>query len=157
MKLSLLSTDGMLIRNLRSYVLRCHACFKTTSVMDKTFCPSCGNNTLLKVTVGVDSEGKMTMYLKKNFQHRNRGTVYSIPAPKGGRHSQNLILREDQNEHHKALLLQKRFEKKVHSQEADMDSLLFFGQSMAGLSVKGTPIIGYGRKNPNEVRGRRRK
>lgn len=123
--------------------------------MERTFCPSCGNATLLRVTVGVDHNGANKVFLKKNFQFRNRGTVYSIPATKGGRNANNLILREDQNEHHKALMLKKRFEKKSLNHDADIDSFLLFGAKQ--LTAAGNPVIGYGRKNPNEVRGRRRK
>ena len=155
MKLHLLSTDGMLITRLRTWVLRCHACFKTTSILDKTFCPSCGNSSLIRTSVGVDQNGNMKLYLRKNFQYKNRGTVYSIPAPKGGRHSTDLILREDQNEHQKALRLKKIYEKRALNRDLDIESMNMFGVSQ--LNATGTPIIGYGRKNINEVRGRRRK
>jgi RNA-binding protein NOB1 len=44
----------------------------------------------------------MTVHLKKNFQYRTRGTIYSIPNPKPGSAkggpSQGLVLREDQVE-----------------------------------------------------------
>lgn len=157
MKLHLVSVDGMLINRLKTWVLRCHACFKTTTLFDKVFCPSCGNSTLLRTSVTVNANGVMKVYLKKNFQYRNRGTVYSIPAPKGGRKSSDLILREDQNEHKKALLVQKRLEKKAMNQDIGMEALLMFGQPGAKLNATGAPIIGYGRKNINEARGIRRR
>ena len=155
MKLSLLSVDGLLITRLKTWVLRCHACFKISTILDKTFCPSCGNATLIRTSVGVDQSGKMKVFLKNNFQYKNRGTVYSIPAPKGGRHSNDLILREDQNEHQKALRLKKIYEKRALNRDLDIESLTMFGS--AQINAAGAPIIGYGRKNPNEVRGRRRK
>jgi hypothetical protein len=41
------------------------------------------------------------------------------------------------------------------NQDISLDSLLFSNDSR--LNATGNPIVGYGRKNINEVRGRRRK
>jgi hypothetical protein len=46
--------------------------------MEKVFCPSCGNHTLLKTSVGLNAKGETVIYLKKNFTYRNRGTVVSL-------------------------------------------------------------------------------
>lgn len=46
------------IRETKTWILRCYACFHTTPRMDKKFCPKCGNKTLKRVSVTVDSEGK---------------------------------------------------------------------------------------------------
>ncbi|KAI8899788.1 Nin one binding Zn-ribbon like-domain-containing protein [Globomyces pollinis-pini] len=156
MKLLLVTVDGLLIDKLKTWILRCHACFKTTHLMDKVFCPSCGNNTLIRTSCGIDSNGIMTLYLKKKFQYRNRGTVYSIPMTKSGRHANNLILREDQSEHQKALQVKKRLDKKALSQDVSMNDLLAFGQPGARLSSTGNPVIGHGRKNPNASTKKRR-
>lgn len=152
LKLALVSPTGQRIKKLKTWILRCHACFQTTSVLDKVFCPKCGNNTLIRTSVGVDEYGKMTIYLKKGFQYKNRGSVYSIPSPKGGRKG-DIILREDQKEYTKALSLKKRLEKKIMNQEMGVAEL--FGESR--LSSTGDPIIGYGRKNINHVSGSRRR
>jgi RNA-binding protein NOB1 len=74
--------------------------------MSKKFCPSCGNATLLRASVTISSSSKspststMQVHLKKNFQYKTRGTIYSIPAPKPGTaktgSGEGLILREDQ-------------------------------------------------------------
>ncbi|OPJ78307.1 RNA-binding protein NOB1 [Patagioenas fasciata monilis] len=69
MGLHVLAVNGRLIRQARSYILRCHGCFKTTSDMTKVFCPNCGNKTLKK---------------------------YPLPAPRGGKHANNPHLVEDQ-------------------------------------------------------------
>ncbi|RLV92455.1 hypothetical protein DV515_00013755 [Chloebia gouldiae] len=73
MGLHVLAVNGMLIRRARSYILRCHGCFRTTSDMSKVFCPHCGNKTLKKVAVS-----------------------YPLPAPQGGKHANNPHLVEDQ-------------------------------------------------------------
>lgn len=67
-------------------MLRCHACFALVPIpkdnTPKHFCPSCGGATLRRVAVSVNSEtGKITPHLKKNFQWRTRGNVFSMPSP----------------------------------------------------------------------------
>ena len=81
----------------------------------KKFCPSCGNPTLLRVTVTTSaSTGKQHIHLKKNFQYHLRGTKFSIPDAKAGRAKgqqkggSGLILREDQAEWQDALKVQSR-------------------------------------------------
>lgn len=78
--------SGLQIRRLRNYMLRCHACFALVPIpkdnTPKHFCPSCGGATLRRVAVSVNSEtGKITPHLKKNFQWRTRGNVFSMPSP----------------------------------------------------------------------------
>ncbi|KFO07080.1 RNA-binding protein NOB1, partial [Balearica regulorum gibbericeps] len=66
MGLHVLAVNGMLIRQARSYILRCHGCFKTTSDMTKVFCPHCGNKTLKKVAVSVSDDGSLHMHFSRN-------------------------------------------------------------------------------------------
>ncbi|KAJ3036797.1 Nin1 binding protein, partial [Rhizophlyctis rosea] len=108
MNLRLLSVDGVSITRLKHFVLRCHACFKTTKEMSKKFCPHCGNATLIRTSISISQSGETTFYLKKNFQYNLRGTKYSIPQAQGGRNNNDLILREDQKEYQKALQGQRR-------------------------------------------------
>ena len=46
---------------MRTYILRCYACFKTTSLMTKIFCPKCGNKTLKRVAVSLDENGQQVV------------------------------------------------------------------------------------------------
>ncbi|XP_043072768.1 RNA-binding protein NOB1 [Puntigrus tetrazona] len=95
--LHVLSVNGMLIKYTRSYILRCHACFKTTTNMNKSFCPHCGNNTLKKVAVSIDEDGAMQMHFSRNPKVLNpKGKRYSLPLPQGGKHSNNPHLVGDQ-------------------------------------------------------------
>ncbi|KAJ4922272.1 hypothetical protein JOQ06_021616 [Pogonophryne albipinna] len=87
--LHVLSVNGMLIKQARNYILRCHACFKTTSNMSKLFCPHCGNRTLKKIAVTVRADGNTQMHFSKNPKH-------SLPMPQGGKHGNNPQLVEDQ-------------------------------------------------------------
>ncbi|XP_026032178.1 RNA-binding protein NOB1 isoform X2 [Astatotilapia calliptera] len=95
--LHVLSVNGMLIKQARNYILRCHACFKTTSDMNKAFCPHCGNRTLKKLAVTVNEDGSMQMHFSKNPKVLNpRGLRHTLPLPQGGKHSTNPQLVEDQ-------------------------------------------------------------
>ncbi|XP_058485105.1 RNA-binding protein NOB1 [Solea solea] len=95
--LHVLSVNGMVIKQARNYILRCHACFKTTSNMDKVFCPHCGNKTLKKLAVTVGEDGSMKMHFSSNPKVLNpRGLRHPLPLPQGGKHANNPQLVEDQ-------------------------------------------------------------
>ncbi|KAM9607572.1 RNA-binding protein NOB1 isoform 1-T1 [Trichechus inunguis] len=97
MGLHVLAVNGMLIREARSYILRCHGCFKTTSDMNRVFCSHCGNKTLKKVSVTVSDDGTLLMHFSHNPKVLNpRGLRYSLPTPKGGKYAVNPHLTEDQ-------------------------------------------------------------
>ncbi|KAI9103084.1 Nin one binding Zn-ribbon like-domain-containing protein [Phlyctochytrium arcticum] len=146
MGLRLVSLDGMAITQLRNYVLRCHACYKVTKDMDKKFCPSCGNNTLIRTSVGVDAEGNTTYFLKKNFQYITRGSKFPIPTPKGGRNNNDILLREDQREYQRAYKYAQRKKEAIDPFDADFVPL----ENVSGNSRKGAmPVIGVGRRNVN--------
>ncbi|XP_030582363.1 RNA-binding protein NOB1 isoform X1 [Archocentrus centrarchus] len=95
--LHVLSVNGMVIKQARNHILRCHACFKTTGDMNKVFCPHCGNRTLKKLAVTLKEDGSMQMHFSKNPKVLNpRGLRHSLPLPHGGKHSSNPHLVEDQ-------------------------------------------------------------
>lgn len=99
MGLRLISVEGMEVTRVRNWVLRCSACFKVCTEMDRLFCPVCGNATLNRVSCSVDAaSGAMRLYLRNNYRHNLRGTKYSIPAndPSKGRFDGDILLREDQ-------------------------------------------------------------
>uniref|UniRef100_A0A8C9M5S2 RNA-binding protein NOB1 n=1 Tax=Panthera tigris altaica TaxID=74533 RepID=A0A8C9M5S2_PANTA len=97
MGLHVLAVNGMLVREARSYILRCHGCFKTTSDMSRVFCSHCGNKTLKKVSVTVSDDGTLHMHFSRNPKVLNpRGLRYSLPMPKGGKYAVNPHLTEDQ-------------------------------------------------------------
>jgi len=96
MGLKVVSLDGMLIKRLKTFVLRCYGCFKITSVMTKKFCPECGNATLRKVSVTMNPDGGIVYHLSQRKTFSTKGLKYSLPAPRGGKHAQNPILCEDQ-------------------------------------------------------------
>jgi len=142
MGLSLVNTDGKRIQKLKSWVLRCHACFKICKDNSKQFCPSCGNPTLMRTSVTVaspDASGDapiMEIHLKRNFQYKMRGTKYSIPAPKPGSaktgSGEGIILREDQVEYMRA---KKRVDGKRERDEHKMLKGLLNSGGEGGVNV----------------------
>lgn len=173
MGLGLVGEGGKRIAKVKSFVLRCHACFKICKDASKRFCPSCGNPSLMRTTVTTDSKGVQHLHLKKNFQYHLRGTKYSIPDPKMGRAKgqskggSGLILREDQAEWSDAVRKkdverrkeEKRLAKGTLQGWNDPDwlpEIITVGMSGKGRqSTMGMPSIGHGRKNPNQARRKR--
>lgn len=66
MGLNVVTLDGRVIKQMRTFIFRCYACFKTTSIMTKIFCPYCGNRTLKRVEVTLDENGKQQIHI--NFR-----------------------------------------------------------------------------------------
>jgi RNA-binding protein NOB1 len=157
MNLNLLSTSLQRIHQLKTWVLRCHACFNISKDMSKQFCSRCGKPTLLRTSCSTDKDGKFKIYLKKNMQWNTRGDVYSIPKPvpgsangkivtgggKGG-WGQELILAEDQKEYVQAMTDMRRKKDKDLMDEDFMPSILSGNRGRAG----GRPKVGAG-KNVN--------
>ncbi|CAJ0596225.1 unnamed protein product [Cylicocyclus nassatus] len=96
MHLGLVSLNGYRIKKLKSFVLRCRACFKTTPIMTKEFCPACGNKMLHKCAVSVDENGEQVLHINWQRLANKRGLKHSLPAPKGGKHAITEKLFEDQ-------------------------------------------------------------
>ncbi|OWT37647.1 RNA-binding protein NOB1 [Cryptococcus neoformans Bt1] len=174
MRLGLVGEGGKKIGKVKSWVLRCHACFKVCKDPSKRFCPSCGNATLLRTSVSTSAKtGEQRVHLKQNFQYRTRGTIYSIPDPKMGRAKgqqkggSGLILREDQREWQDAVRGD-RIKKEKEERKAAKGTLEGWNDPdwlpemiTVGMSGKGRssghnmPSVGHGRKNPNQARRRR--
>ncbi|XP_076633516.1 RNA-binding protein NOB1 [Colletes latitarsis] len=94
--LNVAALDGRVIKEMKTFIFRCYACFKTTSIMTKVFCPSCGNKTLKKVAVTLNEEGKQQIHINFRKSISKKGKRFSLPMPKGGKHANNPILCDDQ-------------------------------------------------------------
>jgi RNA-binding protein NOB1 len=171
MGLILLSVDGMQIRRLKSWVLRCGACFKIhtdpfdpTTGMRRMFCAHCGSDRVQRVSASVDGKtGRLKLYFSKRKRNKymsTRGTKFSLPKPgTGNRFQGDLLLREDQ------LLMgawQQKVKKNMGGQSrAHAESI--FGKDIAsnvGCGVTSMPNeiqVGFGRRNPNAAKGRERR
>merc|ERR1719285_469769 len=55
----ILSVNGMSISQIRQWALHCYACFKMEKDTTKMFCSSCGNTTLQRVSIFLNSRGKV--------------------------------------------------------------------------------------------------
>ncbi|CAM6085795.1 unnamed protein product [Calypogeia fissa] len=148
MGLRLLSTNGMHIRELNKWVLKCQACNHVVSDVGRLFCPKCGNGgTLFKVAVTVGQNG--TVHAGRAPRVNLRGTRYSLPMPKGGREGAalNPILREDQLP---------KVKKSGHVDRSVLSDVNFTtsrdktAHKLAG--VKTAAAVFGGRRNPNERR-----
>lgn len=74
MGIPLISTEGYVIKSARRFILECHICKTLVRDPTKLFCPGCGNNSLLKVSCSLESDGTIILYRKKNFKVSLRGT-----------------------------------------------------------------------------------
>ncbi|KAI4237332.1 MAG: hypothetical protein LQ352_007946 [Teloschistes flavicans] len=154
MNLSLLSPSLHRVRNIKTFILRCHACFSTTKDMTKQFCPRCGKPTLTRVSCSTNSKGEFRLHLKKNMQWNHRGDRFSIPKPVSGTASgksgggkggwgQGLILAEDQKEYLKAVGGQRRRTENDLMDETFLPGILTGERGGTGGGAR--PKIGAGR------------
>lgn len=160
MNLNLLSSAMRRIRTVKTYVLRCHACFATFKSKDTMtamqFCSRCGKPTLTRVSCSTSQGGKFSIHLKKNMQWNHRGDRYSIPKPisgaangkpragKGGSKGgwgQELILAEDQKEYIRAVTVHGRRKDSNLMDEDYLPGILSGDRGKSG----GRPKIGAGR------------
>lgn len=153
MNLNLLSPSMHRVKHLKTFILRCHACFQTTKQMDKQFCPRCGGPTLTRVACSTDAKGEFKLHLKKNMQWNTRGDRFSIPKAvhgssngrlqgggKGG-WGNELILAEDQKEYMKAQTQQKRQKERDLMDEDYLPSILTGNRDRSGGRIR----VGAGR------------
>eukprot|EP00178_Gracilaria_changii_P007498 TRINITY_DN236_c0_g1_i1.p1 TRINITY_DN236_c0_g1~~TRINITY_DN236_c0_g1_i1.p1 ORF type:complete len:577 (-),score=82.24 TRINITY_DN236_c0_g1_i1:1819-3549(-) len=154
MGLKLLSVDGRRsIRKVKHFALRCQACGIVTTELERKFCDKCGNSCMHRVAYRIDKNGKAYAYLNPKKKASLRGTKYPIPMPRGGRHNNDLILREDQIDPVK----QRRLQKQRERLNVDVLDPSNFYNAGAKFNPYNKPlIVGYGRRNPNEVRGNAR-
>lgn len=78
MGLNVISTEGKVIKQMRTWILRCYACFKTTSDSTKLFCPHCGHKTLKKVSVSLDDKGHQKIHINFKKPLTSRGKKVSV-------------------------------------------------------------------------------
>lgn len=151
--------DGLHIRQTRKYVLRCYACFKINPPNANQFCKFCGNmKTLKRVSVTVNADGTTKMHINFNKPINIRGTKYSLPMPRAGKHANNPILCEDQQapqQRKSKLATQEKKHLTVESILNDPDYLIRSNPfSVNDVYSRGSRVNTHTRKavNPNETR-----
>ncbi len=164
MNLELLTVDGVKVRKLKSWVQRCSTCTEVYTAMDsaRLFCSKCGSASIQRVAASVDGKtGRLKLHLKKNYQHKIRGTRYALPKPgKQNRFMGDLILSEDQLMY--GAISQRVKQVKSKNTKAAQS---IFGADIAStvgcnadLNKLGDIKVGFGRKNPNATKfGRERR
>jgi len=165
MGLKLMGADGLLLRSVKQWVLRCSGCFTCQPSLDKQFCTKCGNSSLVRLQAVIDSHGAKRVLPESGAPARvrstnTRGTKFPMPQPKSGRHAQNIILAEDQLDEAKA-----KFAKQGKSRCNDVFDTDYsiddhFGRAGKKGAYNGAnaPKVGYGKRaNPNDVRARPRR
>jgi RNA-binding protein NOB1 len=171
MNLELVTVDGMKVRKLKNWVTRCGACFTVYTSADtvhgplptkRLFCERCGSDFLQRIAASVDGKtGRVKLHLSKKYQHNLRGTKFSLPKPgSGNRFQGDLLLREDQ-------LLTGAWNQKVKMRSGGKSKKAaqsMFGRDLAttvGCHVQSWNVddirVGFGRQNPNAVKGRERR
>lgn len=156
MGLSVMSVDGLLVTQVKQFVLRCMACYQLHYDMNRLFCKRCGVNHMSRVAVSINaSTGQLKLHLKQNYKVNTKGMKYSIKQPlqTNNRYQGDILLREDQ-------LLSGIWRQKVVKINKDVKSM--FGDEVTndiGLQVNKSSAIavGFGRRNPNALKGRERR
>ncbi|XP_072169063.1 RNA-binding protein NOB1-like [Diadema setosum] len=157
-----ISVNGMLIKRAKSFVLRCHDCFKVTHDMSKIFCPKCGNKSLDKVTVTVDEDGTQRYHMSRRRPPNTRGMRYALPKPQGGKHATNPILFADQHVPHNRESRKARQRTNVFDPDYEAMTSPFATHDVtsrsAQLGVRHIGGQGSGpRRNPNDNRQQKKK
>ena len=166
MNLQLLGADGMILRSVKQWVMRCSGCFTQQSSLESQFCSKCGNMSLVRLQAVVDDRGQQRLLPESKAPARvrstnTRGTKFPLPMPVAGRHAHNLILAEDQ--------LAEAVDKARRQGKAKMEDVFdpdysledHFGRAGSKRPVRNPnagsamPKVGYGKRvNPNDVRAR---
>ncbi|KAF6214420.1 hypothetical protein GE061_009163 [Apolygus lucorum] len=159
--LNLVSLDGLVIKQVKTWILRCYACFKTTPDMMRVFCHNCGNKTLKRVAVTVDPDGKEHLHINFRRPLTSRGKRFPIPRFRGGKHSNNPILSEDQRvpQQRPSILARKKTDALNPDYIAGVSPFIMRDvcskSAMLGITNKETKS--WERRNPNVVVKKRRK
>jgi RNA-binding protein NOB1 len=183
MGIVLLTHSGLAVASVKSWVLKCDGCFSIFPMHglrpeEWLFCKRCGNASLARLGVTLGPDGAPRYHYKRFRQINTRGTIYALPAPKGGRvhgahkvEKKPLLLRPDQ------LLTGGWKERQRLAQRAERDAFGEEGAAPESAVASGggrgwgawtgpasgaappsldSVQVGYGRRNPNAV-GRRKK
>lgn len=175
MGFQLLNLDGMRLTRVKRFKLLCQGCKALNMDTERLFCNECGGAFLKKVSVYLNNNGEVTYFVNPKRRINNRGKVFSIPKPVGGRGCKDMILREDDllNGEYATLVhkinRQKRQEIRTINDTLDgnywaggegntgggaVSNLLYDNGARGGKTTSNHGkidkiVIGYGKKNPN--------
>ena len=95
MGIPILGVDGLRIKNIKNYILKCTVCYKFIFEIDKKFCPYCGYPYLMKIGYNIFANGEIRINDRKP-EPRKRGQIFDLPAPTTKKNGTVYILTEDQ-------------------------------------------------------------
>ena len=95
MGIPILGVDGLRIRNIKNYILKCTVCYKFIFEINKKFCPYCGYPYLMKIGYNIFANGEIRINDRKP-EPRKRGQIFDLPAPTTKKNGTVYILTEDQ-------------------------------------------------------------
>ena len=95
MGIPILGVDGLRIRNIKNYILKCTVCYKFIFEIDKKFCTYCGYPYLMKIGYNIYANGEIKINDRKP-EPRKRGQIFDLPAPTTKKNGTVYILTEDQ-------------------------------------------------------------
>jgi len=139
------ASTGFVLRTLRYFVNRCHACLTISTEMRLQFCPKCGGHTMVRTSVFIDEKGRPHYRWNERQVFNLRGTIFSIPKMRGGRNSGDIQVREPDPDSRVAKLMFR-----TPKQETDLfDQAAFFGGKREDVPEF---VYGYGKRHPNKLR-----
>ena len=144
-------------------VLRCSGCFTRQQSLDRQFCSKCGNASLVRLQMVINADGHQRILPEGKAPARVRstnvrGTKFAMPAPQSGRHAKNLILAEDQLAEAREKARRQGKMKSFDVFDPDYDNEAHFGRTGKKGGARGGALqVGYGKRNPNDVRSRTKK
>lgn len=146
MKLNVVDPKGNIVTKTFKYVRMCHACNTVCKDDKKRFCMQCGNDSLIRVKEFTKADGSVA-HSKPRINYNLKGTVYDMPAPKGGKNSVDPIIIESQYQH----------EQRKH--RSTKESMAFTDETIKGSALAmswktGQETPNWTRKNPNKPRKR---
>lgn len=154
-----LTFDGFQVRTVKLWGVVCRGCFFFSRETTRVFCPKCGHDTLDRVPLTVEEDGSIRVH--DNRRRRNlKGTVYSIPKPRGGRGWQPIFAedqaimngRDRERRHQQRLYEQQRMQKDPFDYDNSATDWTKRATTASGNQLNAGPVrlqAGYGRRNPN--------
>ena len=95
MGIPIIGVDGLRIKNIKNYILKCTVCNKFIFEIDRLFCDHCGYPYLMKIGYNISANGEIRIN-DKEPEPRKRGQVFDLPAPSTKKNGAVYILSEDQ-------------------------------------------------------------
>jgi RNA-binding protein NOB1 len=155
MGLGVLSYDNLCITTIKQWGLMCVACWNLTRDTTKAFCPSCGNDTVRRVSINTSASGEVTLTGCRPRRPQLKGTIFSIPKPRGGRQAAKPVFAEDEmmiggrdrDMRRRAKMFERELEERLAFGADDAFASGYLPMGNFGAAPK--VIAGYGRRNPN--------